>query len=64
MEPIGRSPQWVPDYSQMEWPPRPWTQLTMQEINECIVHTGLSVYEGDVYIFARAIEALLQGKNA
>jgi hypothetical protein len=48
----------------MEWPPRPWTQLTMQEINECIVHTGLSVYEGDVYIFARAIEALLQGKNA
>lgn len=43
---------------------KPWVQLTVEEINECIVHTGIDVYEGDVYVFARAIEALLQEKNA
>jgi hypothetical protein len=41
-----------------------WVQLTVEEINECIRHTGIDVYEGDIYIFARAIEALLQEKNA
>jgi hypothetical protein len=40
-----------------------WVQLTVEEINECIAHTGIDVYEGDVYVFARAIEALLQEKN-
>jgi len=37
--------------------------LSLEEINRCIQETGISVFEGDIYIFARAIEALVMEKN-
>jgi len=37
--------------------------LTLEEINKCIAETGISVFEGDIYIFARAIEALVMEKH-
>jgi len=37
--------------------------LSLEEINRCIQETGISVFEGDIYIFARAIEALVMEKH-
>ena len=53
----------VKNYSVQEMPEKHWERLTIQEINKCIAETNISVFEGDVYIFARSLEALVQEKN-
>jgi hypothetical protein len=41
-----------------------WKGLTTQEINKCVVDTGIHVFEGDIYRFVQMLEDILQEKNA
>jgi hypothetical protein len=41
-----------------------WSGLTKDEINRCVVHTGIHVFEGDIYQFVHMLEDILQEKNA
>ena len=40
-----------------------WAGLTRAEINKCVVHTGIHVFEGDIYKFVDMLEDILREKN-
>ena len=46
------------------WFPPKWKGLTKDEIHRCVVHTGIHVFEGDIYRFVQMLEDILQEKNA
>jgi hypothetical protein len=44
-------------------PEKYWKGLTNQEINKCVVDTGIHVFEGDIYKFVQMLEDILREKN-
>ena len=51
------------NYSVQEIPEKYWKGLTNQEINKCVVDTGIHVFEGDIYKFVQMLEDILREKN-
>ena len=45
------------------WFPPKWRGLTNQEINKCVIDTGIHVFEGDIYKFVQMLEDILREKN-